>query len=396
MSSNVSEKLKIYQHLTTISMELAYTLDLDTLLKRIVSAAVEITNSRAGSILLLDVNENQLQTKVTSGSQNDTFIQSVVVPMESVAGWVASHKIPVIIPDVKKDPRYSNQMAHGLDFPIQSLIAIPLFAKNKLIGVLELFNKNQNQFDEDDQNALTILGAQAAVSIENARLFNQADLISELVHELKTPLTSIATITYLLQRSDVTEDQRKMWTGTILNEIQRLNTFATNFLDLAHLESGRTILNREPANIILLLRECLEVIIPKANDSGIKITEEFLDILPPIYLDKDKIKQVFLNLLCNAIKYCPKNGEIVVSTGRQNNELVVTIEDNGLGIHPEDIPYIFEKYYRGKHSENNTQGYGLGLSICKRIINAHDGIIEVFSTLGKGTRFVITLPIGQI
>lgn len=393
MSKKDSEKIKVFQQLTSLSMDITSTLDLDTLLKRIVKSAIEITNSQAGSILLFNEGESKLSFKVSSVGENNAVMQSVVVPMESVAGWVITHKTPAIIPDVSKDPRYFGHMAEVMEFKIKSLIAIPLSVKDKMVGVLELLNKKQGYFNDDDRIALTILGAQAAVAIENARLFNQADLLSELVHELRTPLTSIATITYLLQRSDTTEEQRKQWTNTILNEIERLNNFATNFLDLARLESGRTSLNRKNVDPVAIFNDCVEAVATKAKDRHVKIIKVIENNLPKVTLDHSKIKQVFTNLLCNAIKYNQPDGKVTLSARMMDGKLVVQIEDNGLGIDPEDMPFIFEKYYRGKSNENAIQGYGLGLPICKRIIDAHEGTIEVTSEPGKGTKFFITLPI---
>ncbi len=145
----------------------------------------------------------------------------------------------VNINDVQNDPRYFDGIEEKTKIVTRSLAGIPLVVEGKVIGILEVINHKDGGFSPYDIEILTILGAQAALAIENTRLFQQSDQISELVHEIRTPLSSISTAAYLLQQQEVNNDQRISLSKTIYSEGQRLSDMATTFLDLARLESGR-------------------------------------------------------------------------------------------------------------------------------------------------------------
>jgi len=387
--------LQNYQRLIEISHDLSSTLELNSLLRRIVTAAAEISDAEAASILLYDNEKRELYFESSTDENNQQALQKVAVPMESVAGWVVLNQTAAIIPDVHADPRYYGIIEKTVPFPTRMLIAVPLLAKNRTVGVLEVLNKRHGVFTSDDAGTLSLLGSQAALVIENARLFLQADLIADLVHEIRTPLTSIATITYLLQRPDITLDQRLSLTATIQREITRLNHMADSFLDLARLESGRAQMHFEPTDPIQILTECLEVTIPKANEAGISIDLQICEQIPLVELDRDKFKQVILNLLTNALKYNAPRGKISITQECLPDTFRLSIADSGIGIPAEDLPHLFEKFYRSANGEPTASGTGLGLSICKQIVEGHQGKILVDSVLGKGSTFTISIPVRQ-
>jgi signal transduction histidine kinase len=277
-------------------------------------------------------------------------------------------------------------------FSTKSLLGIPLVTKNKVVGVLEVLNKKRGKFTDPDESMLTVLGAQAAVAIENARLFQQSDLISEFVHELRTPLASLSTATYLLIRPEMSREQRDQIVNNIHNETLRLNSLASSFLDLARLESGRVQFRKSRFSAADLLYECRDVMMSKAQETNIQIRVDVPNDMPLMEADRDKIKQVLLNLLSNAIKYNRPNGSILVSGNFNEAEVSIIIQDTGIGIPDESIPHLFEKFYRVREHEGKAGGTGLGLSICKQIIQGHNGRIEVKSKLGVGTSFGIHLP----
>lgn len=384
--------LRRYQTLIEIARDLATVTDLDTLLLRIVKVAEDLVKAEAASLLLYDDVHCDLYFKTISiGGQESS--SNYIVPEESIAGYVATHREPVYIEDVNKDPRFTYPFNKAIDISIRSMIAIPLITHDKCIGVLEVFNKKDEAFNKEDEGVLLALGAQASIAIENARLFKQADLISELVHEIRTPLTSITTIAYLLERSEMTEEQRTSLARTISEETMRLNDMATSFLDLARLESGRMVFLPEPISIPQILQECVNVIEPKAYEMGICIHIEVpQDILPALEADRDKIKQVLLNILSNAVKYNRYEGTIEIRAWQDDHFLFVSIRDSGPGIPENELPHIFEKFYRSKGTEKTVSGTGLGLSICKKIIENHGGTIEVQSTVDVGSLFIIKLP----
>jgi signal transduction histidine kinase len=239
---------------------------------------------------------------------------------------------------------------------------------------------------------LTVIGAQAAVAIENARLFQQSDLISEFVHELRTPLASLSTATYLLLRPEMSREQRDQIVNNIHNETLRLNSLASSFLDLARLESGRVQFRKTRFSVADLIYECRDVMMSKAQETNVQIRVDVPGDMPLMEADRDKIKQVLLNLFSNAIKYNRPNGSVIVTANYDASDLMIIIQDTGIGIPEESLPHLFEKFYRVREHEGKAGGTGLGLSISKQIIQGHNGRIEVKSKMGVGTSFTLYIP----
>lgn len=393
MNSTENNTFQRYQRLIEISRDLASTLDLDGLLRRIASNAVELSKAQTASILLYDEKNDQLYFQVVTDPENETIMRGIVVPGESIAGWVCRNRLPLIVPDVHKDQRFFKNVEKTLDFKTRNIIATPMITKNKLIGVLEVLNKIESNFTQEDQDTLMVLSAQAAVAIENSRLFQQADHIAELVHELRTPLTSISTISYLLQQPKVSDEERMDLAVTIQEEATRLTRLTTNFLDVARLESGRAIFHPSKVDMRELLKECVEINTPKAAEKKIEIILDLATDLPTIEADQDKLKQVILNLLSNAIKYNREQGHIFIRAYPENNYLILSVEDTGVGIPEDELPMLFTKFFRSQNIERKAEGTGLGLSISKYIIDSHGGKIKAQSKVDAGTIFTVSLPI---
>ena len=392
MAEIKTERLDSYLRLIDIARDLASTLDLDMLLDRIVQAAADITSAEAASILLYDNTARQLYFQVATNMDEPT-LRGLVVPLDgSIAGWIVTNQKTVRIDDAHNDSRHFSDIEQSTGFPTNSLLGIPLITKNKVVGVLEALNKKNGKFTSGDENLLTVLGAQAAVAIENARLFQQSDLISEFVHELRTPLASLSTATYLMMRPEISHQQQEQIIKNIHNETLRLNSLASSFLDLARLESGRVQFRKSKFDVIDLLHECRDVMASKADEDRIQIRVIEPDNETGIEADRDKLKQVILNLLSNALKYNRPNGSVILKTEVREHEMVISVQDTGIGIPEDAIGHIFEKFYRVRDSESKVTGTGLGLSICKKIIQGHGGTIEIKSKIGIGTNMLLTFP----
>lgn len=393
--TELAATLERYRRLIELSRELASKLDLNELLDHIVHAAADLCHAQAASILLYNESKQQLYFQAASNLESP-LMQGLLVPVDaSLAGWILTQRQPTIIRDTQSDPRHFGNIARLTGIETTSLLGIPLITKDKVIGVLEAINKLTGQFNEEDQNILVALGSQAAVAIENARLFQQSDLISELVHELRTPLASLNTASYLLLRPETSDEQRKNLVETIQDETSRLSEMTTSFLDLARLESGRTQFRVEQVNIKDLLEESATLMLGKADEKDQELNLEMADEIPPVSGDRDKLKQVVHNLLGNAIKYTPAGGKIILSAENTQDEVIIRVSDTGVGIPSENISRIFEKFFRVPGSEQTVKGTGLGLSICKRIVRAHKGQIDVVSEVNVGTTVTVHLPIRQ-
>jgi len=392
MAEIKTQTLDSYLRVIEISRDLASTLDLDTLLDDIVRAAADVTRAEAASILLYDDTSRQLYFQVATNIDEPTM-RGLIVPLDkSIAGWIVTNRKSVRIDEAHKDIRFFSEVEHTVGYPTHSMLGIPLVTKNKVVGVLEVINKKKGKFTDPDESMLTVLGAQAAVAIENARLFQQSDLIAEFVHELRTPLASLSTATYLLLRPEMSREQRDQIVNNIHNETLRLNSLASSFLDLARLESGRVQFRKTRFSVADLIYECSDVMMSKAQETNVNLRVDVPDDMPLMEADRDKIKQVLLNLLSNAIKYNRQNGSVIISGAFDSSDLSIAIQDTGMGIPDESIPHLFEKFYRVREHEGKASGTGLGLSISKQIIQGHNGRIEVKSKMGVGTSFTIYIP----
>lgn len=392
MAEIKTQTLDSYLRLIEISRDLASTLDLDTLLNDIVRASADITHAEAASILLYDDTARQLYFQVATNIDEPTM-RGLIVPLEkSIAGWIVTNRQSVRIEDAHKDERFFSEVEQSIGYETKTMLGIPLITKNKVVGVLEVVNKKRGKFTDPDESMLTVLGAQAAVAIENARLFQQSDLIAEFVHELRTPLASLSTATYLLLRPEMSREQSDQIVNNIHNETLRLNSLASSFLDLARLESGRVQFRKTRFSSADLIYEVRDVMMSKAQETDVQIRVDIPNDMPLLEADRDKIKQVLLNLLSNAIKYNRPNGSIILQGDFTEDEISVTVQDTGLGIPEDSIPHLFQKFYRVREHEGKASGTGLGLSICKQIIQGHNGRIEVKSKMGVGTSFNIFLP----
>ena len=387
-----STLLKRYQKLINISCDLASELDLNILLSKIVQAACEVSDAKEASILLYDPNKKTLYFQAATNLDSH-FKRGTAVPLdESIAGWIVNHQKPLIVDNPQKDKRHFNYIGKITNIECSSLLGIPLLSKGNVIGVLEVINKRNGGFNKEDEDVLLALGAQATVAIVNSRLFLQSDLIGEFVHEIRTPLSALNAAAHLLKNNRVHEDQKKKMIDILEAEIQALSDMSSSFLDLARLESGRKQYNVNEFDIRDLLIECHEIIINEAHKLNLLFILDLPDTLPRVRGDRKQLKQAFINLLNNAVKFNKLEGEIILKAKAEQDQLVVIISDTGLGIPEDEQSKIFEKFYRVKSHRDQVPGTGLGLSIVKQIIHGHGGMLDFTSEVDVGTTFTIALP----
>jgi signal transduction histidine kinase len=230
----------------------------------------------------------------------------------------------------------------------------------------------------------------------------KSEFISVVTHELRTPLTSILGYTELLLARDFAPAEQREFVKTVYNEANHLSQIVEDMLGISRLEAGTVKLNQWVVSMRQLIGEMTAQLSHHLSTRH-RMVIHIPTLLPPAYVDRDKVKQVLFNLLINAAKYSPRGGEIALSIEEatdlppdhpQGRFLVVTVRDQGIGIAPEDLPRIWERFYRVDNT--NTRrigGTGLGLSITRALVELHGGRIWVESTLGQGSAFSFTLPV---
>ena len=291
-------------------------------------------------------------------------------------------------------------------------IAVPITSKEKLIGIVNLGHREGKEiYSNEDLELLLTLANQAAIAIENARLYQnlkqsqdtlrRADRLSSLglltaglAHEIRNPLVAIRTFTQLLPERYDDAEFREGFQGLALKEVDRICGLITDLLSFAR-PSKPNVAPEDMSDVIDGIARILET---QAKEKGVEIVRDFGANLPKVWIDREQMKQVFMNLILNAIQAMKDGGSIVVSTrlytreqaGKPAQFVQVEIRDTGIGISEENLEHIFDPFFT-----NKDEGSGLGLSISHQIVQEHGGYITVESELEKGTAFFVNLPIDK-
>lgn len=221
----------------------------------------------------------------------------------------------------------------------------------------------------------------------------KSELLATASHDLKQPLSVMRGYMDLLEMTNTFDERSMRFIASLNRAIVNMQTLIDELLDLAKIESGIE-LEMEPIDLPHILRECLEANIPKAREKSMQVQTDIPETFPPVQGDGLRLSQIFSNLISNAIKYTPPEGEVRVFAELQGKVIRVSVQDNGLGISPEDKAQIFDRFYRVRRPETDSiEGTGLGLAIVKSLVEAHQGEIALVSQLNKGSTFHVTLPI---
>jgi signal transduction histidine kinase len=292
---------------------------------------------------------------------------------------------------------------------LEAEVSIPLMWKEQLIGMINLSHKfTKDIYSREDIELLGTLANQTAIAIENARLFEdlkrsksyirRADrlaslgtLTAGLAHEIRNPLVAIKTFTHLLPERIDDQEFRDKFLQIASGEVDRISSLVTELLDFARTSDPKL----EMENINIILDGMILLVSTEANKKQINVDKIYDSNLPFVQIDREQMKQVFLNILLNAIEATPEKGKITVGTRaflKPGGEPYVQIEftDTGSGIPQDQLEEIFNPFFTTKKT-----GSGLGLSISNQIVQDHRGYIDVESQLGKGASFFVNLPVNQ-
>ncbi len=225
----------------------------------------------------------------------------------------------------------------------------------------------------------------------------KSDFISSVSHELRTPLTSIkAYAETMLHDRNMAEETKREFLQVINEESDRLTNLINGILEISRIESGTIEIVRTRVNVTSVVNRAVADLEYLAGKKNIRLETDIAGHLPELLGDENKILSMVSNLVNNAIKFTPESGRVTVSSHLNNNELLIKITDNGMGIPKEDLPKIFGRFYRVHRPGTQIQGTGLGLAIVKEIVIRHDGRIEVESDIDKGSTFAVYLPVAPL
>ena len=225
----------------------------------------------------------------------------------------------------------------------------------------------------------------------------KTDFVSNVSHELKTPLSSIKAYIEMLVDGEAEDDKtRNEFYDIISTETDRLHRLIENILNISRIESGVVKVVREPTSMTAVAKQILDVAVPQARLKNIELVDRLAPVYHQVEADRDMIYQAVLNLVSNALKYTPEGGKVTVSVSADERRGVAVCEvsDTGAGIPSDDLPHIFDKFFRVRANKGMAKGTGLGLTLVKHIVETvHDGKLTVTSEAGKGSTFSFELPI---
>jgi signal transduction histidine kinase len=289
----------------------------------------------------------------------------------------------------------------------RAAIASPISTETRRIGVLTVFAERMSVFAEDDFWLVDLLADQIAVLLEARELAEHAsslrareeaarlkeEFLSAAAHDLRTPLTVVLGQAELLERRqqrNPTAPVDAQGLGRIVREARRLSDLVTELLDAQRLEQGTTVMDLAPADLLDVLEQVRE----RYADGGVTLSVDEPSLALVAAIDRPRMEQVLDNLVDNALKYTPSGPPPEIRVSSAGGQAWIEVVDHGIGIPPADRPRIFERFFRASNAQSITDtGIGLGLYICRRVVDAHGGEIRFESTPGGGTTFVIALPL---
>ena len=399
------------------------TLNLAEVLGLIMRYVNRVTNSMASSLMLLDERTGELVLSVPTGPKAAKLTDMRIPASEGIAGWVVEHGQPVLVPDVKKDERFYKEVDRVSRFKTKSIVCVPLKAKTKLIGVLELMNKvDGTAFTEEDVVLMSIFAYQAAMAIENARLYSELKERLEGEIQLQKKLSESDKFRALgLMASGVAHDFNNLLMG-----IQGNTSLMLLDIDSSHphherlknieqsVQTGAELTRQllgftrggkyeiKPTDLMELMEKTSRMFAPTKKE--IRIFTKYQKGIWSVKVDQAQIEQVLLNLYVNAWQAMPSGGDLYLQTQNVtlDKEFVRAIDikpgkyvkmsviDNGVGMDETTRKRIFDPFFTTKEMGRGT---GLGLASAYGIIKNHGGYINVLSEKGEGTTFNIYLPV---
>ncbi len=396
--------------LNTIATIIGQATDLETRLQAILTRTLEVLNADGGWVYLLEADETGAPA-LRLGAQAGPWRFLTRPPLSLTEAPLAEDALAASAMVQQALEAVRAELGADLDPEPWVTEGAALWAKDRALGVLGLIRGASSPFSDSERQLLSTLGRQVGVMIENARLSEQAaefgilreldrlraELVANVSHELRTPLGLITLACTTLLREDVSlsrETQRE-FLHDIEEETIRLEKIVDNLLDLSRMQSGRMRLEKHPTEMRQLSEDTLAAMRPQFPQ------HQFVSDFPaaPIvaHVDARRIEQVLRNLLGNASKYSAPGTAVTIRGRRYEGTVLMAVSDQGVGIPAHDLEKVFERFYRVQRDrvpgEPETPGIGLGLAVCRGIVEAHEGHIWAESVVGAGSTFYFTLPV---
>jgi len=383
--------------------------ELSDALQRIVEntgALLEVSNC---SVTLSDAKGVTVVTQTTQPGQGRSYRSTRFRLNEGIASWVAEHREPLVVNNVRLDPRFKRQGRTA----VGSMMCAPLVDQGNFMGILTASSPQTDAFSLRQLRVLTIFAEQAVLAMTNARQAQQlrdasqvkAKFLSMVTHELRAPLNTINGYLDLAltgAAGELNEEQREFMQRARAGS-EHLYALIEDLLLISRADAGQLHLNREEISLEEIMTNAVEELEITAVDNDITITADVAEDVPLVWADSVRMQQVLRNLISNALRFTPADGSIRVAARSMGGDrpgpdaedewVEIAVQDTGCGIAGEYQQRIFERFYQVPHSSGGrASGQGLGLAAVKTIVELHGGRVTVESVPGEGSVFSFTLP----
>jgi signal transduction histidine kinase len=398
-----------------VGQAVSLSLDLETVLTTIVDHAVQLSGTNGGVIYEYDEATQEFLLRASHRMEEELLEELRAAPIrlgEGAVGRAATIRAPVQVPDILDEREYTARVRPVLArLGYRSILAVPLFREERIVGGLVVWRQETGSFSPEVVNLLQTFATQSVLAIQNARLFREieekskqieaanrhkSEFLANMSHELRTPLNAIIGFSEVLGErlfGELNEKQAE-YTDDILSSGRHLLSLINEILDLSKVEAGRMELELATFDLPTALENARTFVRERAVRHAITLDLSVDERLGDFVGDERKIKQILLNLLSNAVKFTPEGGRIDLKARQVDGSVEISVSDTGIGIAPDDQATIFEEFRQvGGDYAHKKEGTGLGLTLAKKFVELHAGRIWVESEVGKGSRFIFTLPI---
>jgi signal transduction histidine kinase len=428
LQRKVDETRTLYE----IGQEITAQVALEPTLHLIVERARELSQAESSLLALRQGASDTFAFQACSGTVPEALARVDFGSGEGCNGCTILTASPITVnDDLREDPE-SPFLEAITQMGVRSVVAVPLKARGTVIGVLTVTSRAAHKFHEEDQQLLSALADQAAIAIENAKLYEQvrqyageleaqvavrtrelqktnqqlaaasrhkSEFLANVSHELRTPLTAVkGSVDNMLDGlTGAVNDKQRRYLTRIKANTDRLSRLIHDLLDLSRIEAGQSDLQPTSLPVVALTQEVAEHLWPMAAEKHISLEVTSADASVMAWADREKVTQVLMNLIGNAVKFTPSHGTIAVAIQRSGEEWVqISVADTGPGIPADEATHIFEKFYQiATEGRQKTTGTGLGLAIAKSLVEMQRGQLWVESEVGRGSTFSFTLPVQQ-
>jgi len=409
--AELARKVEELEALREVAEAVNSSLDVDNVLSTIAMHSVELSATDGGSIMEYVESERCFMVRSvyrTAPAVVDRLRAIRIHLDETLVGRAAKERRPIAVPDlgaIDLDPHLQILFEAGW----RSVVIVPLLREGQIVGSLVVRRKRTGAFSEETLELLETLASQSALALSNAQLYRElkeqslelevasrhkSEFLASMSHELRTPLNAVLGFSeVLLERmfGEINERQEE-YLRDIHGSGKHLLELLNEILDLSKVEAGRMELEYSSFDLRALLEDAASMLRERAAVHGIALDVAVEVGIADVYTDRLRLKQVLLNLMTNAVKFTGDGGSVAVRAARTGSEIVITVTDTGIGIPEVDQDRIFESFQQGGRGPAREEGTGLGLTLCRRIVDLLGGRMWVDSEVGVGSTFGFTLP----